>query len=101
MAKNTDRGKPEQKQGKTPPAGPHARADLMNPDATPGAGSLPPIGETEEANSQPTSRCYSHLKLASQRAANSRNCDHVAPCMCTARRIAPHRSQSESLLLLL
>ncbi len=37
-----------------PSAGPHAKPELMNPDATPGAGSLPPIGNDEE-NIQPTS----------------------------------------------
>ncbi len=38
-----------------PPAGPHARPDLMNPDATPGAGTLPPIGTSEDPNMQSTS----------------------------------------------
>jgi hypothetical protein len=39
----------------TPPAGPHARPELMNPEATPGAGTLPPIGKEEDGNVQPTS----------------------------------------------
>ncbi len=38
-----------------PPAGPHARPELMNPDATPGTGALPPIGVAEDPNEQPTS----------------------------------------------
>jgi hypothetical protein len=37
-----------------PSAGPHAKPELMNPEATPGAGTLPPIGEDDE-NMQPTS----------------------------------------------
>jgi hypothetical protein len=38
-----------------PPAGPHARPELMNPDVTPGTGALPPIGTTDDPNAQPTS----------------------------------------------
>jgi hypothetical protein len=34
-----------------PPAGPHAEPALVNPDATPGAGTLPPAGENEDADS--------------------------------------------------
>ena len=39
---------------KPPPAGPHADPSLINPDATPGAGTLPPAGplgddETDQA----------------------------------------------------
>ncbi|QIB33603.1 DUF2934 domain-containing protein [Ancylobacter pratisalsi] len=37
-----------------PSAGPHARADLTNEDATPGTGILPPVGSDEDGNSQPT-----------------------------------------------
>lgn len=34
--------------GQTPPQGPHGKPDLTNPDATPGAGSLPsPEGEDD------------------------------------------------------
>ncbi|MBB3937151.1 hypothetical protein [Aureimonas phyllosphaerae] len=33
-------------EAKTPGAGPHAKPELTNPDATPGAGSLPDDGET-------------------------------------------------------
>ncbi|KQQ90328.1 hypothetical protein [Aureimonas sp. Leaf324] len=45
------RGKPETSQvtkdkAKMPGAGPHAKPELTNPDATPGAGSLPDDGET-------------------------------------------------------
>jgi hypothetical protein len=39
----------------TPSAGPHATPELMNPDATPGAGTLPPIGNEEDGNVQPSS----------------------------------------------
>ena len=39
-------------QGERPPtAGPHAEASLVNPDATPGAGTLPPAGEEEDGDS--------------------------------------------------
>ena len=38
-----------------PVAGPHARPDLMNPDATPGTGALPPIGPSDDPNMQSTS----------------------------------------------
>jgi hypothetical protein len=38
-----------------PPAGPHAKAELMNPDATPGTGALPPLGPADDPNAQPTS----------------------------------------------
>lgn len=30
-----------------PPAGPHSRPDLINHDATPGAGALPPLDQTD------------------------------------------------------
>ncbi len=33
-------------EAKTPGAGPHAKPELTNEDATPGAGSLPETGET-------------------------------------------------------
>ncbi|ALN74521.1 MULTISPECIES: hypothetical protein [unclassified Aureimonas] len=35
---------------KTPSAGPHAKPELTNPDATPGAGSLPDEKETGDAD---------------------------------------------------
>lgn len=35
---------------KTPAAGPHATPELTNPDATPGAGSLPDENETGDAD---------------------------------------------------
>jgi hypothetical protein len=38
-----------------PAAGPHARPSLMNPDATPGTGALPPVGVSEDPNMQSTS----------------------------------------------
>jgi hypothetical protein len=38
-AKEPDTG--DERQRRIPPAGPHATKDLMNEDATPGAGSLP------------------------------------------------------------
>lgn len=34
-----------------PPAGPHADPELMNPDATPGAGALTPTGEHDDVDS--------------------------------------------------
>jgi hypothetical protein len=34
-----------------PAAGPHADPSLINPDATPGTGALPPAGETEDTDS--------------------------------------------------
>jgi hypothetical protein len=38
--------------GEPPPAaGPHADPSLINPDATPGTGALPPAGENEDADS--------------------------------------------------
>jgi hypothetical protein len=37
-----------------PSAGPHAKPELMNPDATPGTGMLPPIGDADDPNEQPT-----------------------------------------------
>jgi hypothetical protein len=46
---------PEQKdRGQLPSAGPHAQTHLTNPDATPGTGMLPPVGESDDGNSQPT-----------------------------------------------
>jgi hypothetical protein len=39
-------------EGERPPtAGPHAEPSLVNPDATPGAGTLPPAGGQEDADS--------------------------------------------------
>ena len=37
--------------GNPPPAGPHADPTLTTPDATPGAGALPPPGEREDGDS--------------------------------------------------
>ena len=34
-----------------PTAGPHAEPALVNPDATPGAGTLPPAGEHDDVDS--------------------------------------------------
>lgn len=34
-----------------PPAGPHARSDLVNPDATPGTGELTPPGGHDDVDS--------------------------------------------------
>ena len=34
-----------------PAAGPHAEPALINPDATPGTGSLPPAGDNGDADS--------------------------------------------------
>jgi hypothetical protein len=49
---------PEKHPGRTdkagdspPPAGPHAEPSLTNPDATPGAGTLPPPGEHDDVDS--------------------------------------------------
>jgi hypothetical protein len=36
---------------RTPPAGPHAKPSLTNPDATPGAGTLTPPGEHDDGDS--------------------------------------------------
>ncbi|MCK0196721.1 hypothetical protein MWN34_07315 [Ancylobacter sp. 6x-1] len=49
--------KPETPPGRkpdVPPAGPHAQPHLTNPDATPGTGMLPPVGEDEDPNAQPS-----------------------------------------------
>jgi len=35
----------------TPPAGPHAKPELTNPDATPGSGMFPEAGDEDEATS--------------------------------------------------
>jgi hypothetical protein len=37
--------------GRPPTAGPHAERSLINPDATPGAGTVPPAGEQEDGDS--------------------------------------------------
>jgi hypothetical protein len=55
VTKITNRDQPKREPSKMPSGGPHAESDLMNPDATPGAGSLPPIGGNEGENVQPTS----------------------------------------------
>lgn len=38
-----------------PSAGPHATAEMTNPDATPGTGMLPPVGSSDDPNLQSTS----------------------------------------------
>ena len=38
-----------------PPAGPHSRPSLTNPDSTPGTGMLPPVGASDDPNMQSTS----------------------------------------------
>jgi hypothetical protein len=46
------RGKVRERGGAdVPPAGPHARPELTNPDATPGAGTLTPAGEHDDLDS--------------------------------------------------
>jgi hypothetical protein len=37
-----------------PAAGPHAKPELMDEEKTPGAGTLPPVGESDDGNAQPT-----------------------------------------------
>lgn len=54
MSNKPDQPKSPTEKGKTPSAGPHARPELTNEDATPGAGTLPPVG-TDDENVQPTS----------------------------------------------
>ena len=47
--------RPEQPdQLRHPAAGPHAKPELMDEEKTPGAGTLPPIGESDDSNAQPT-----------------------------------------------
>ncbi len=49
-----DDGRTEKKHDpEMPPAGPHARPELTNPDLTPGSGILP--GGADDPNPQPTS----------------------------------------------
>ncbi len=49
------RGGPEAKTpegaDRPPTAGPHAEPALVNPDATPGTGALPPAGEHDDVDS--------------------------------------------------
>jgi hypothetical protein len=46
------RGSPEDKPGGAPPAaGPHGKPSLTNPDATPGAGALPGVGDRDATDS--------------------------------------------------
>jgi hypothetical protein len=47
-------GPPQDEQPKQPAAGPHAKPELMDEEKTPGAGALPPIGESDDSNAQPT-----------------------------------------------
>lgn len=44
-------GSPETKPGAPPAVGPHGKPSLTNPDATPGAGSLPEIGDRDGTDS--------------------------------------------------
>lgn len=53
-ARPTKKRKPASDDEQLPPAGPHANPALTNPDVTPGAGTLPPVGESEDPNPQPT-----------------------------------------------
>ena len=46
----TDPGMPEGAD-RPPTAGPHAEPALVNPDATPGTGALPPPGEHDDTDS--------------------------------------------------
>jgi hypothetical protein len=46
--------KPSEADEKMPNAGPHARPELTNKDATPGAGTLPPVGKSDDGNESPT-----------------------------------------------
>jgi hypothetical protein len=47
-----ERPRAKPKASDTPPAaGPHAEPDLVNPEATPGTGALPPPGEQGDADS--------------------------------------------------
>jgi len=39
---------------KLPAAGPHAKPELMDEEKTPGAGTLPPMGESDDGNAQST-----------------------------------------------
>ena len=39
---------------KHPAAGPHAKPELMDEEKTPGAGTLPPVGESDDGNAQST-----------------------------------------------
>lgn len=47
--------KPANGEQPMPAAGPHAKPELTNPDATPGTGSLPEPGEASDGDMQPTS----------------------------------------------
>ena len=49
-----DKRKEDEKREKIPAAGPHAKPELTNPDATPGTGMLPPIDD-DDPNVQPSS----------------------------------------------
>ena len=46
--------RPEEPDRKHPAAGPHAKPELMDEEKTPGAGTLPPVGESDDGNAQPT-----------------------------------------------
>jgi hypothetical protein len=50
-----EKAQPEEKPSAMPPAGPHATPELMDEEKTPGTGALPPIGEDDDGNMQPTS----------------------------------------------
>ena len=44
----------ERNERKHPAAGPHAKPELMDEEKTPGADTLPPVGESDDGNAQPT-----------------------------------------------
>lgn len=44
-------GAKTEKGGPPPAAGPHAKPSLTNPDATPGAGALPDVGDRDGTDS--------------------------------------------------
>lgn len=46
-----DRSEPATPPGSPPPAGPHANPALINPDATPGTGALPPAEQQGDIDS--------------------------------------------------
>jgi hypothetical protein len=46
--------RPEEPDRKHPAAGPHAKPELMDEEKTPGAGTLPPVGESDDSNAQST-----------------------------------------------
>jgi hypothetical protein len=49
-----DQERDKRKEKELPSAGPHADPSLTNPDATPGAGTLPPVGQDDDPIAPPT-----------------------------------------------